>query len=86
MKRLLIILILLALPCMLQAQVNVETVGESANAAGKRVELVCYEDMLTLDERLLDEAVVDSTGRFQLGCYLTYPRLVVVLRSSRWRS
>lgn len=76
-KRLLILLLLL-LPCVLRAQVNVELVGESANAAGKRVELLCYEDMLTLQERVLDTAVVDSTGRFRLACYITYPRLVVV--------
>jgi len=58
--------------------VNVEIKGETANAAGKRVELLCYEDMLTMDERLLDQAEVDSNGNFQLGCYVTYPRLVVV--------
>ena len=63
---------------MLWAQVNVEIVGESANAAGKRVGLLCYEDMLTMQERVLDVGVVDSAGHFRLGCYLTYPRLVVV--------
>ena len=57
---------------------NVEIVGASANAAGKRVELLCYGDMLSMNEQALDTTVVDSTGRFYLGCYLTYPRLVVV--------
>ncbi len=60
------------------AQVNVSLSGSSANAAGKRVELLAYKDMLTMEEQLLDEAVVDSAGNFRLGCYLTYPRLVVV--------
>lgn len=59
-------------------QVNVEVVGTSANAAGRHVELLCYDDMLAMSERLLDTATVDSAGRFALGCYLTYPRLVVV--------
>ena len=77
-KRLLLILCFLMPLCVANGQVNVTIVGETANAAGKRVELLCYEDMLTLQERLLDEAVVDSTGVFRLGCYLTYPRLVVV--------
>ena len=62
----------------MRAQVNVEIVGTSANAAGRHVELLCYEDMLTMDERLVSETVVDSTGAFRLGCYVTYPRLVVV--------
>ena len=62
----------------LAAQVNVELVGSSANAAGKRIALYCYEDMLTQTERLLAEDVVDSTGNFRLGCYVTYPRLVYV--------
>lgn len=66
------------LPCVVRAQVNVDIVGESANAAGKRVVLLGYEDMLTLGEQVLDTAVVDSEGRFHLGCYVTYPRLVVV--------
>ena len=77
MRRLLIILLLL-LPGVLCAQVNVEIVGTSANAAGKRVELLCYEDMLSMGERVLDQTTVDSVGAFHLGCYLTYPRLVVV--------
>ena len=77
-KRLLLIIGLLLPLYGLQGQVNVTLVGEGANVAGKRVELLCYEDMLTMHERLLDEAVADSTGHFRLGCYLTYPRLVVV--------
>ena len=78
MRRRLLILVLSLLPWVLRAQVNVDIVGESANAAGKRVTLSCYEDMLTLHEHVLDTAVVDSMGRFHLGCYVTYPRLVVV--------
>lgn len=69
---------MLLLPWGGRAQVNVEIVGESANAAGKRVALLGYEDMLSLQECVLDTAVVDSNGRFQLGCYVTYPRLAVV--------
>ena len=77
-RRLLIILVLLLPLCGTFGQVNVTIRGESANAAGKRVEMLCYEDMLSMHERVLDEAIVDSTGAFTLGCYLTYPRLVVV--------
>lgn len=78
MKRLLLIIGLLLPLCCVRGQVNVTLRGEGANVAGKRVELLCYEDMLTMHERLLDETVADSTGKFRLGCYLTYPRLVVV--------
>lgn len=78
MKRLLLIIGLLLPLCCVRGQVNVTLQGEGANVAGKRVELLCYEDMLTMHERLLDETVADSTGKFRLGCYLTYPRLVVV--------
>ena len=60
----------------MQAQHNVEFRGRSENAAGKRVELVGYEDMLTGREVLLDECVIDDTGGFSLGCYANYPRLV----------
>lgn len=57
---------------------NVRIEGMTANAAGKRIELYCYDDMLTLGTTLLDAATVDSTGRFSLACYLNYPRLVYV--------
>ena len=77
-RRLLTILCLFLLPALSFAQQNVEIVGTSANAAGRHVELLCYEDMLTMKERLIGETVVDSTGAFRLGCYITYPRLVVV--------
>lgn len=73
------ILLLLALVATtVQAQVNVRLRGETDNGAGKRVELMAYVDMLTWEEELLDETVIDSAGRFELGCYLRYPRLVVV--------
>lgn len=73
-----LITVLLLLGATLRAQVNVEISGEGANLAGRKLELLCYDDMLTLHESLLDSAVADSAGRFSLGCYLTYPRLVVV--------
>ena len=62
----------------LRAQTNVEIVAESANAAGRRVELLAYEDMLSCREQVLASCVADSMGRFRLACYLNYPRLVVV--------
>lgn len=57
-------------------QSNLTIFGTSENAAGKRIELRCYDDMLSRAEVLLDEAVVDSTGAFRLESYLKYPRLV----------
>ena len=59
-------------------QTNVTIVGTSANAAGKRMLLYGYSDMLSMDEVLLDEATVDSSGRFELRCFANYPRLVYV--------
>lgn len=69
--------LLCALPVTVWGQ-NVRIEGSTENAAGKRVELYCYDDMLTLGEHLLDGTTVDSSGRFTLACYLNYPRLVYV--------
>lgn len=77
-RRLLLIAALLLACAPVGAQVNVEIVGSGANLAGRRVELLAYEDMLTMRELLLDSARADSTGAFRLGTYLTYPRLVVL--------
>lgn len=66
----------LLLPLMVAAQSNVQIVGTAANAAGKTVELYCYNDMLSGSEVLLDAVQVDSAGHFRLGCYVTYPRTV----------
>ena len=60
------------------AQTNVLISGTSANAVGKRMALYGYSDMLSMREVLLDEAVVDSAGRFELRCFADYPRLVYV--------
>lgn len=65
-------------PVEAQAVTNVTIAGTSDNAAGKRIELYGYSDMLTQTEVLLDEYVVDSAGRFELRCYTNYPRLVFV--------
>lgn len=59
-------------------QTNVLISGTSANAAGKRIAIYGYSDMLSMEAVRLDEAVVDSTGRFELRCYADYPRLVFV--------
>lgn len=73
---LIITVLLLWLPAM--GQTNVLISGSSANAAGKRLSLYGYSDMLSMDAVLLDEAVADSTGGFALRCYANYPRLVYV--------
>ena len=78
MKQTAILIALIALAASGVAQVNVQLRGQGENLAGKTVELYCYDDMLTLAERRLDECVADSNGAFELACYLTYPRLVFV--------
>lgn len=60
------------------AQTNVLISGTSANAIGKRMALYGYSDMLSMHEVLLDETLVDSSGRFELRCFADYPRLVYV--------
>ncbi len=60
----------------LTAQTNVQVKGTSTGAVGKRVELYGYEDMLTMTERLMDDAVIAPDGSFSLRCYANYPRLV----------
>lgn len=76
MKKILTIILALLLWTGMSAQGNVSVTGTASNATGKRIELRCYSDMLTQNELLLDEAVVDSTGAFRLETYLRYPRLV----------
>ena len=68
------LLLMVAAP--VHAQWNVEFRGTSDNAAGKHIELVGYQDMLSGSEVLLDQCVVDDTGGFNLRCYVNYPRLV----------
>ena len=60
----------------LNAQVNVEFHGSSANAAGKTIELVGYQDMLSGREVILDQCFIDDTGGFFLCTFVNYPRLV----------
>ena len=76
MKRFVTISVFVLLAQLLAAQTNVHITGTAANAAGKTVELYCYDDMLSCREVLLDGVQVDSTGHFSLGCYVNYPRLV----------
>ncbi len=76
MKRLYIIFMAVVLAPLACAQVNVHIDGTAANAAGKTVELYCYDDVLSGSEVLLDAAQVGQDGRFSLGCYVTYPRTV----------
>ena len=76
MKKWFTLMLSLLLCAAVSAQGNVSVTGTSANAAGKRIELRCYSDMLTQSEVLLDEAVIDASGAFRLETYLRYPRLV----------
>lgn len=76
MKKTAIMAWLLALCGLAAAQGNLTVQGTAANAAGKHIELRCYDDMLSQSEVLLDGTEVDSTGHFRLAAYLNYPRLV----------
>ena len=78
MKKFIILAALLLGVTGLWAQTNVLISGTSANAAGKRMALYGYNDMLSMTEVLMDETVVDSAGSFALRCYANYPRLVYV--------
>ncbi len=78
MKRLWVIMAWMLMTVLAAAQVNVQLDGQAANAAGKRIAMYCYEDMLTQTERLVAEDIIDSAGRFHLGFYVNYPRLVYV--------
>jgi len=75
-KKLLILTLLVALWSGLAAQVNVHIVGTAANGAGKDIGLYSYTDMLTMTEHIEDATEIDSTGAFELACYVNYPRLV----------
>ncbi len=78
MKHLAVILTFLvcSLAGMAQGVTNVTIAGSSANGAGKVIGVYGYDDMLTMDERLLDETRIDDGGRFELKLYANYPRLV----------
>lgn len=60
------------------AQTNVLIKGTSTGAVGKHIELYGYDDMLTMTERLMDDASIAADGTFSLRCYANYPRLVFV--------
>lgn len=76
MKRFSTLALLILLAFVAVAQTNVQIVGTAANAAGKTIELYCYDDMLSGREVLMDGAQIDSAGHFRLGCYVNYPRMV----------
>ena len=78
MKKTLTLIAVIALAQWAMGQTNVEIVGATANGAGKKIELLCYEDMLSQREIGLDSTVIDGKGAFRLGCYLTYPRMVIL--------
>lgn len=69
-------LLIFSLAGLAQGVTNVTIVGSSANGAGKVISVYGYDDMLTMDERLLDEVRIGSDGRFELKLYANYPRLV----------
>lgn len=67
---------MLLLTLMVSGQVNVEIVGTSEGAVGKRIGLYAYSDMLTRAETLLDSTTIGIDGTFLLKCFANYPRLV----------
>lgn len=69
-------LLIYSLAGLAQGVTNVTIAGSSANAAGKVIGVYGYDDMLTMDERLLDETRIGNDGRFELKLYANYPRLV----------
>ena len=71
-----VIFLLLSFTAVGQGVTNVTIVGSSANASGKVIGVYGYEDMLTMEERLLDETRIADDGRFELKLYANYPRLV----------
>lgn len=78
MIRTLALCLLLMSAYMAGAQTNVSIQGTMENGVGKRVELLCYEDVLTMKELLLSADTVGSNGAFEVKCYVNYPRLVVL--------
>ena len=59
-----------------QGVTNVTVTGSAVGAAGKTIGLYGYDDMLSRNEVLFEEAIIDGDGRFVLHCYANYPRLV----------
>lgn len=66
----------LFVPKAVVGQTNVEISGKMEKSVGRKVELFGYRDMLTCNEVLLDSCMVAADGKFDVGCYVNYPRLV----------
>lgn len=60
------------------AQTNITISGEVVGGAGKVVTLYRYTDMLTREEVVVDEAVIDDNRNFELKAYANYPTTMVL--------
>ncbi len=67
MKQSLFIGVFLLLNALVTAQQAVIT-GTAPGAEGKTIILCKYGDLITLEEKVLDSATIDSAGNFQLSC------------------
>lgn len=76
LARLLCILVVTMVSLSSVAQNNVTIRGEVVGGAGKLVSLYRYSDMLTRQEVLLDDEVVDDNRNFELHAYTNYPTIM----------
>ena len=79
MKRYISLIITLILLCNIsEAQKNITIKGTIANAIGKRVELYSVSDQISKHEVLLDTFRVGEDSRFDLRCWSNYPMMVTL--------
>ena len=58
------------------AQKNISINGHSENAAGRKVEILKYADLISRYQQVVDSATIDSEGNFRLQLYTNYPMMV----------
>ena len=79
MKRYISLIITLILLCNIsEAQKNITIKGTITNAIGKRVELYSVSDQISKHEVLLDTFRVGEDSRFDLRCWSNYPMMVTL--------
>jgi len=75
MKRILLVLFLIASVSVVAQTPNITIKGKAANATGKEIELYKYSDQLSRTEVLLDNSIIGASG-FELKMYAKYTTLV----------
>ena len=73
-----LIVALLLVANLSNAQSNIAIRGVTENAAGKKIELFKISDQISLREMLTDSCRIGDDNKFNLRCYANYPTMVTL--------